>query len=346
MLFHPRIRLKTLATLCRRLAISGESGIDVRKTWQREAEHSRGRARQLFAGVSAAVAAGHSVAEALHATGAYFPRLFLEMVAVGEEAGSLAEVYGRLADHYDQQEKLRRAFLSRITWPMLQLFAAVGVVGLLIWIMGFLASRPGGESIDLLGLGLKGTRGLIVYLVWVASIGAAAWFVIQAIRRGALWARPLQRAVLQIPGVGPSLQTLAIARIAWSLHLTLNTSMDLRRVLPLAMRSTGNDHYIRHTDDIVADIVAGRSLHESLLHTGAFRREFLDAVEVGEESGQLVSTMQRLSRQYEEQSQAALENLAVVAGFAVWAVVAMIIIFFIFRLASFYLGTINDALNM
>ena len=33
------------------------------------------------------------------------------------------------------------------------------------------------------------------------------------------------------------------------------------------------------------------------------------------------------------------------AGFAVWAMVAALIILLIFRIFSFYLGTINDALK-
>jgi hypothetical protein len=37
-----------------------------------------------------------------------------------------------------------------------------------------------------------------------------------------------------------------------------------------------------------------------------------------------------------------MSTIAMFAGFAVWGMVAVMIIFMIFRLASFYIGTITD----
>ena len=42
---------------------------------------------------------------------------------------------------------------------MIQLVLAICVIGLLIWIMGVISAKP----IDMLGFGLYGTRGLIIY---------------------------------------------------------------------------------------------------------------------------------------------------------------------------------------
>ena len=75
-----------------------------------------------------------------------------------------------------------------------------------------------------------------------------------------------------------------------------------------------------------------------------FPREFLDACDVGERSGRLPETLNHLSRQYEEKARHRMAAVAVVAGFAVWGLVAMFIIAMIFRIFSFYLDTINDLL--
>ena len=125
----------------------------------------------------------------------------------------------------------------------------------------------------------------------------------------------------------------------------LNVEMDLRRVLPLVLRATGSDYYIRHTQQVVADVSAGLPLHESLSLTGAFPQQFIDSLQVAEESGETVESMGRLSDRYREEAEAALHMLTVIAGFAVWALVAALIIVLIFRLAGFYLGAINDALK-
>jgi len=343
-LFSPRIGLKPLSQLCRRLAISTDAGLDIRRIWDREA---RGRSwidRKYFEQISEGVSAGDSLHDSLSRTGPYFPRLFREMVEVGEKTGSLAEVFRKLADHYEQRLQTRRTFLSSITGPMLQLAAALTVVGLLILIMGTLA-QSGGQPIDLLGFGLIGTQGLIIYLGFLALVAAAIAGVLFAISRGLAWTRPLQHLFLRIPFVGGALRTIALARMAWTLHLTMNVDMDLRGVLPLALRSTGNDYYARLGDEVVA-VLAGNEIHEALRRTGAFPEEFLETLEVGEVSGQLVESMGRLSRQYDERAQAAIATLSTIAGFGVWAMVAIVIIILIFRLASFYIGAINAAGNI
>jgi type IV pilus assembly protein PilC len=121
--------------------------------------------------------------------------------------------------------------------------------------------------------------------------------------------------------------------------------MDLRRVVPLALRATGNDHYIQHSDQIVADIAAGQPIHVAFAGSRAFPIEFLDALEVAEESGSLVESMGRLSNRYEEEAESAVRTLATIFGFAVGLLVMGIIVLMIFRLAGFYLGTINSLLD-
>lgn len=331
------IGLRSLAGLCRRLAIATRAGIDDRTIWAREADQGPAVMRRQLGRIRDAVAAGESVDIALAETGSYFPILFREMIAIGQHTGRMGDILHRLASHYEQQIRLRRTFLAAITWPVLQLVAAVVVIGLFIWIIGVLGSA------DLLGFGLVGTSGLLRYGLFIGTIGCGAVLLAAAFRRGVFWIRPIQRALLKVPGVGGCLRTIALFRLTWTLHLTLNVEMDLRRSLPIALRSTGNDLYIAQTDRVVADITAGREIHEALRRTGVFPEDFLHMVEVAERSGRLVESMGHMSSQYEEQARAATATLAVVAGFAVWALVASLIIVLIFRLFSAYVGAIMDA---
>lgn len=345
MFSHPRLSNKALAEFCHRLGVETEAGIDIRRSWQREAETVRGRAQPYIAGVRDAVIRGESLSAALADTGRVLPPLFLEMVRVGEETGTLGRVFHRLSNHYRRQSQMERAFLAGIAWPVMQLLAAMMVIGLLIWMLGFVAQRNHGQPIDPLGFGLIGTRGLLIYSAFILTVAACISGLVVAMRRGVLWTRPIQHAVFRIPGVGPCLEKLAIARLAWALHLTLNSAMDLRRIVPLALRATGSDNYVRHTDQIVAEVAAGHPLHIAFGRTQAFPTDFIDALAVAEESGRVVESMGRLSQHYEEEAATALRTLTVLAGFVVWALVAVVIVFLIFRLASFYVGAIDDALN-
>jgi type IV pilus assembly protein PilC len=346
MILSPRLSTSALAELSHRLGVETESGIDIRRTWQREAETARGHAQTEFAQIRDAVGRGDGLSQALAESGNFFPPLFREMVEVGEQTGTLGRVFRRLADHYRHQQQMQRTFLSAITWPMLELGAALLVIGILIWVMGIVAQRNNGTPIDLLGFGLVGGRGLVIYINFLIAVGLCVTGLVIAVRRGVLWTRPLQRAVYRVPGLGTSLEKLALARLTWALHLLMNVEMDLRKVVPLVLRATGSDYYIRHTGQVVRDVAAGEPIHVAFSLSGAFRSDFIDALQVGEESGQIVESTERLSRRYQEEAEMALQTLTKLAGFAVWAIVAALVTLMIFRLFGFYLNTINDALKM
>ena len=333
--FSPRVSTKALAGLCHRVGISLEAGVDARRAWAREAQSARGPLARRLTAVSKAIDRGCSLAEALSATGDFFPPIFREMVEVGEQTGRLDSVLLQLADHYELRCRMRRNFLSAISWPLVQLAMALGVIGFLIWIAAML-------PVDILGIGLRGTSGLKIYLTFLAAVGVVLWLLIRAARRGLVWIRPIQRAVLRLPIIGRPLQTMALARLAWSMHLTMSTGMDVRRALKQSLRSTQNARYTDQIPTIDAEIVAGNSIHETFVVAGGYPADFLDTLAVGEQSGKVVESMGRLAGQYQERARMAMMLLAGAAGWAVWALVAAFIIVLIFRIALFYIGILTD----
>jgi type IV pilus assembly protein PilC len=268
--------------------------------------------------------------------------LLRELARVGEKTGHLGEAFGHLGAHYQNQLALRRLFLTSIAWPLMQLVAAVVVIGLLIWILGMIGQSTG-TTVDILGWGLVGNRGLAIYASGVTLVCVALAGLIFGLGRGLAWTRPLQHLLMRVPQLGKALETLAIARLAWALHLTQNAGMDLRPSLKLALESTGNARYIDAVPAVDRVIARGDTIEEAFRSSGVFPGEFLDAVHVGEQSGRLVESLAVLSRQYHERADAAMRVLTMAAGFAVWMLIAGVIILVIFRIFSSYVGMLNDA---
>jgi type II secretory pathway component PulF len=341
MLSHARIDLVSLAALCRRLAMATGAGIDLRTIWQREAESGSRSLGAVANQIRDSINRGESVSSAITATGEYFPPLFRAMVSVGDQTGSLAEVLKRLAEHYEHAVDVRRTFLGSLVWPAVNLLVAVMLIGFLIWFQGLVA-RPGITN-DIVGLGLVGTRGLVIYLVVLAILALAVMWLIQSVRRRAAWTGRWVALAMRVPMLGRALTTFAVARVAWTLEMTLNVAMDVRESLRLALASTGNAYFTQRTDAVVDVVNKGGGVHAALTAAGVFPRHFLDAVFVAEESGQMVECMARVSRQYEQQSQAATKTLSMIASFIVWAMVATLMIAMIFRLALVYFDRFNRA---
>ena len=346
MFFSPRIRLKPLSQLCHRLAIATEAGLEDRRIWRDEAQRGSRTQQRSAAVIRDELAAGNSLVEAVAKTGEYFPPLYRSMIGVGETTGQLGRTYKRLAQHYDKTLSARRAFMGHLAWPMLQLGMALAIVGLLIWIMGLsmINKSTTNPQTDLLGFGLVGTRGLIIYVNILIGVAIALLLCVESARRGALWTKSLQRAAIGIPAIGGALKTLALARFTWALQLVLDTPMDLRKSVPLALEASGNDYYAQHGPMIAGQIQEGNELTTALMMTGAFPTELLDQIAVGEQSGRLVEVMERQSQEYQEKAARAISILAQFVGYAVWVMVAAFIIYMIFRIFSFYLNTINSLL--
>jgi type II secretory pathway component PulF len=343
MIGDPRIGIKDLAGLCRRLAISLSAGVDVRTVWTREATQARGAAKQVYGSIRDAVARGSSVCDALDRTDGYFPVFFRELARVGEETGQLPEVFRRLAEHYEHQLHMRRTLLRAISWPMIELVVALAVVGVVILAMGVI---PQLAKTDMLGFGLRGFSGLMIYLAFLAAVGGTIYGVYRATVRGAAWAAPIQKALMRVPQLGTALETFALARLSWAMSVTLGSGMDLRKALELSLASTENVLYTQHAGRVSRSVSAGNEVYESLDATHVFPPRFVDAVQVGEQSGLLPETMANLSAQYQSEARLAMQVITALLGFLVFALIAMMIIFLIYQIfTNAYLGPINDALK-
>jgi type IV pilus assembly protein PilC len=343
-LFAPRPTTKALVEFLRRLAISLEAGIDIRKTLQNEALRSQSAMRWHAITMSRAINTGASLTVAMEATGDYFPKLVRELIFVGEQTGHLPEVLKQLVENYEEQLALKRMFWTTISWPLMQLAVALGVIGFLIWISAIIG-RMTGNPTDLLGVGLTGEWGLVVYLFFLGVVGAGIFLAYRATITGQMWVAPIQRFVLRLPMLGGALRALSIARFAWTLHITTGTALDVKKALMLSVASTHNVEFTDQAARMEQVISRGHPIHEAMEEARVFPFELIHTVQVGEESGRLEETLAIVARQELESARSALAILTRGAGWVVWLLVAGLIIALIFRMAGVYIGNINQALK-
>ncbi len=332
------------ALMLRRLGTGLNAGVSVVRLWEMEA--SRGAAPQQEAAnqVLASIKSGSGLAESMAKCNGFYHPTILQLVDVGERSGKLEAVFHRLADHFDHQVKIRRTFLQSIAWPAMQLGMAIMIIGLVIWVIGALLP-PGidGEPIDILGFGLYGTKGLMIYLFIVGSVAGAIALAVNGLAKGWFGPKPLLFA-MKIPVIGKCLETIAMSKLAWTLSLTQESGIDARRTMAMALRSTQSPHYIRFVEPADKVILHGGEFHEALGKTGVIPDELLDTLAASEIAGTQAESMARLSREYQQRAEASMRLLGGLAAGAVWLSVAALIIMMIFRLFMFYLTTIYDAM--
>ena len=344
MFFDPRIGARPLAALSRRLGTSIDAGVDMRTIWQREADRQwPARHRHFFADIYDSVSRGVTLTDAIQKSGEYFPSMWREMVTVGEESGKLGEVFRNLAEQYEFQVAMAREFRRQLTWPMIQLGMALMVVAGFITVIGMLPAASQ-EMLKPITFGLVGEAGAFKFLCGVGAIVAGVWFFIRSAQRGLLWVKPVQRLAMLFPIISQPFKTLGIARFAWAGGVTLGSGMAVERALPLSLRATHNAFFTDAIDQVTRQIRAGRPVNEALADTHTLPAEFLDAMEVGENSGRLPETMDLLSRDYQDRSRASISMLTSLTAYLIWACVMLLLIWAIARLFNAYMDQINSLL--
>lgn len=340
-----RMSLHALRQLCRRVGGGLKAGLEIRRVWQMEEEYAWPRWRSAIGVVRQHVEGGLPLATGMEAAGV-FPPLVVQLAAVGEQTGKLDEVFLRLADHYDQLARLRRTFWLGIAWPLTELIVAVLVIALVIAVTGMLSAASGGEPPDILGFGLVGTRGALLWLGLCGAVAGAVAALVLAVQRGWLGPQPLV-AAMHVPVVGRALESLALARLTWALALALDSGMDAIRAVQLAIAAAHHPYYQSGLGRIVAALRANRAFHESFAAAGLFPASFLQELEAAELAGTTTESLHRLAREYEERARSAMHVLTGLATAAIVVVIFGVIIYAIFRLfVHAYLAPIQQALDM
>ena len=264
---------------------------------------------------------------------------------MSEGTGSLPEVLTHLADHYENNLRLRREFVSSIAWPMLQLVAAVMIIALLIVIFGMIGDDPNGPNMKQLVFGLSGVSGAVIWLTCTFGTAAFVWIGYQVSVRQFAAKRILDPLWLRVPVLGTCLRSFAIARFSWAYYLTQQSGMPVDRSLTASLKATNNGAFQNSTPLVCAGIREGEDLSVVLEASQLFPEDYLHMVSVAETSGTVPEMLNRLSPQFEDQARRSLKALTAIVSWLVWAAVATFIVFFIFRFFLWYVGMINDAVR-
>lgn len=341
MVWSRSLPVASLIEWCRALRHNLSAGLNLRDVFRQLAGRGPSPLRPIAGRISDRLADGDDLEAALEPEQGRFPPLFLAMTAVGEQTGTLPEVFAELEKYFLLQQKLRRQFWTQSAWPLFQLCAAVFVLAGMLFVLGLL-----GSNFAPLGSWFVGVRGAVKFLAiaFGAAVGLVAlYFVLtRTLRRRAL----VHDLLLRLPAVGPCLRAIALARFCLCLKLTLETALPLPRAVRLCLRATGNGHFLSRSEVIGRAIKDGEELSEALSRARVFPEEFLSIVATAEEGGRLPEVMAQQAEFYAEESERRLKVLTATASFLVWLLTAGLIIFMIFSIfLRAYLRPLQDALK-
>lgn len=295
----------------------------------------------------AALSQGKSFSQAVAQHPRLFPPIYVKMVEVAETAGRLEETLSSLAAERQRGEKLKKRFVSAISYP---LFLVVAALGVLFFVLVYLipkfevALQGFRDKIDPSALVVFNMSRFLNDNLDMVVIGIAALLGLGLLasrlgRERRLWLMllaklPVTRAVLAHELTVTFCRTLAIL---------VRNGVDISTALRLirgVVRLPGAGAEI---DRVIADIRQGRRLSEALSQARLFPRHVVQMLRVGEEAGDLADSASRVSVFYEAKLESALGRVIAVVGPLVMVVVSVLIAWLILSVMT-ALMSINDLL--
>lgn len=312
--FGSGVRLKDLAVMSRQMSTMIGAGLSLLKTLTVLAEQtSNKRLAAILDDVGAQVEAGSAFSDALRKQGDVFPPLMVNMVRAGETGGFLDGALESIATNFEKEVKLRGTIKSALTYPVIVLIMSlVSVVGMLLFIV---------PVFDNMFKSLGGQLPLPTEILVVLS-HAMVWLgpLLLVLIVGGLWwwarnknkervRRVVDPIKLKLPVFGPLMTKIAVARFSRNFANMIGAGVPILQAIRIVGETSGNWVIERALLAVAESVRNGESISRPLLEHPVFPSMVTQMIAVGEDAGSLETMLEKIADFYDDEVQAATEQL-------------------------------------
>ncbi len=270
--------------------------------------------RKLVHNIRTDIEGGSNLSNALRQHPDYFDALFCNLVAAGEQSGTLDQLLDELATYKEKTEALKKKIKKAMIYP-----SAILIVAFIVTTILLIYVVPQFEALfSSFGGDLPAFTQLVVgisefmqewYLVIFGGLGGAAVGFVQGKKRSKRFANALDALSLKIPVVGDILRKGAIARFARTLSTMSSAGVPLVETMESVAGATGNVVYERGILRMRDSAASGQQLQSTMQDTGLFPSMVVQMTAIGEESGALDEMLSKVASFYESEVDNAVDGL-------------------------------------
>ena len=318
---RPRIVLggrqrEQTAELFRSLALLLRAGLPLTEALEVLTRRRKGALVAVIKDVADRILGGASAAEALAAHPAWFDALMISAVRVGELTGHLDETVQELAEHLQQDEKLRGQVTGALAYPMVVVAVGTGVV---LFLMTYVLPQLL-QVLEASGRPLPTSTWIVQSISvllrehWFAlSIAVVAGAVgLTAALRHEKGQRLWHAWQLRLPLVGPLLRKTLVARLAQPLTLLLRTGVPFVEALREVAAITKHRVLRGELEAAAHAVEAGRGIALALTDSRVLPPVVVQVLAVGQESGELPTLLAELRTRYDTEVRLAVQRFTAV----------------------------------
>jgi len=143
-----------------------------------------------------------------------------------------------------------------------------------------------------------------------AVIGGIVFTFLFMLKRSATFRLGYDRAILNVPIIGPILRKATIARWTRTLQTMFAAGVPLVESLDAVAGAAGNALYAAGTKRIQTEVSTGTSLTNAMGNTNLFPTMVLQMTQIGEESGSLDNMLGKIAEYFEREVDDAVAALS------------------------------------
>ena len=235
----------------------------------------------------------------------FFDEYYVNMVRVGESAGKLDEVFGRLYIQLDFDRRMRQKVKAVLRYPSF-VFSAIVIATMIgmVYVIPAFSGIYGAmhAELPLATKILMGTSGFmarhwttILAIIVLLALGVRYYV---STREGEYRWDLLK---LRVPVVGRILVKATTARFCRSFGMAMNSGVPVVTALGLVSRVVDNAFYQERIMNMRDAVSHGDSLLRAFLASGLFSPVELQMIAVGEETGDIETMVQQLATLYQDE---------------------------------------------
>ena len=312
---YGRVKLTDLAIFARQFSTMLDAGVSlIRCLDVLQAQTNNARLRKILMDLSARVESGESLSRSMARHPKAFSQLIIGLIRAGEVGGVLEESLQRIAAFLEKDVQLRRKIRTALTYPVIVLLVAIGIVIFLVsWLVPQFAQlfkelgieelpAPTQFLVDLSALFTQ--RWYVVIIAVVAILIAYKLFVSTRVGR-----RVADRVKLRIPVFGPLHHKIVMARFSRTMGTLLASGVPILQAMETVAGVVGNSVVSDAVIESRARIREGEKIADPLQRSKMFPPMVVHMVSVGEESGSLDHMLNKIADFYENEVEMTIASL-------------------------------------
>jgi type IV pilus assembly protein PilC len=325
-----KVKLKDLAIYSRQLSVLIDAELPLIQSLNILAEQTKNKYfKNVIKDIRADVEAGSTLNQAKRKFPSVFDDLYCNLVASGEQSGSLDIMLRRLAEYLEKIVRLRAQVRQAMIYPSSVLGFAIIVCIFMLWkvipVFASIFLELGAELPFLTSLVLALSNFIQKYILFMAIGIVALIFGLRYWRKTESGRKIIDKFLLRMPLFGKLLEKVGLSRVTRTLATLLSGGVPMLESMKITSSTTGNviiEDYIMQARSMVAE---GTSLRDALREKGRFPFMMIQMVGVGEATGTLDEMLTKLADFYDEEVEYSVANLLSVLEPVLLIVVGLIV---------------------